>query len=134
MLFNISEETNLLSKEVLDSAFYVHTQLGPGLLESVYEQCLYIKLIEKGLKVEKQKTLPVYFEDKKIDTGFRTDLIIEDCLIIELKAVERILPIHEAQLHTYLKLSSIPLGLLLNFNTKSLKDGIKRIAIAQNAK
>ena len=132
MIYEIDEKTNKTSKVILDMAFYVHTELGPGLLESVYEKCLAVKLLEKGLKVEQQKILPVKFEKRFIETGFRTDLIVESCVIVELKACDKILPIHEAQLHTYLKLSGLTLGLLLNFNETSLKNGIKRIAKAQN--
>ena len=128
MIYEIDERTNNLSKIILDKAFYVHSQLGPGLLESVYEKCLALKLLQEGLKVEQQKTLPVKFEDSFIETGFRTDLIVEDRIIIELKACDKILPIHHAQLHTYLKLSGLTLGLILNFNETSLKNGIKRIA------
>jgi GxxExxY protein len=131
-IYKIDEDVNRLSKIVLDQAFYVHSKLGPGLLESVYEQCLAVVLTRQGLKVEKQKILPVIFEDIRIETGFRIDLMVEDKLIIELKAHEKILPVHEAQLHTYLKLSHITLGLIINFNERSLRNGIKRIALAQN--
>ncbi len=133
-VYRIDETTNRLSKDILDAAFYIHTHLGPGLLEKVYEESLCHVLQKKGFSVEKQKILPVTFDDIYIEAGFRTDLIVDDTIIIELKACEKILPVHEAQLHTYLKLSKKPLGLILNFNVKSLKDGIKRIAMAQNQK
>lgn len=133
-VYEISEETNRLSKDILDSAFYVHTHLGPGLLEKVYEESLAHVLRQRGFQIDQQKVLPVQFDTIKIDAGFRPDLIVNDQIIIELKACERILPIHEAQIHTYLKLSQKTLGLILNFNVPSLKNGIKRIAMAQNKK
>lgn len=131
-LYQISEKTNLLSKTILDAAFRVHSELGPGLLESVYEACLAQVLLKGGIKVERQKVLPVRFEDMLIETGFRLDLLVENEIIVEIKAHEKILPVHEAQLFTYLKLSQKPLGMILNFNARHLKDGIKRIAMAQN--
>ncbi len=130
-LNDITEETNKLSKEILDCCFYIHTKLGPGLLESVYEDCLFHFLLQRKINVEKQKTLPIKIDDFKIPTALRLDLLVEDQIIVELKSVERLLPLHEAQLHTYLKLSGKPLGLLLNFNVKSMKDGIKRIAMTK---
>lgn len=133
-LIEIPETANRLSKEVLDVCFNIHTKLGPGLLESVYEECVFYFLTKKGIKVEKQKVFPVTIDGHTIPTGLRLDLLIEDQLIVELKACERLMPIHEAQLHTYLKLSRIPLGLLINFNVKSLKDGIRRIAMTKNLK
>lgn len=133
-VYEIDEHTNRLSKEVLDASFYVHTKLGPGLLESVYVSCVAHLLTQKGFNIETEKTLPVVFDTIKVDAGFRLDMLVEDRLIVEFKAVEKLLPVHEAQLHTYLKLSGKSLGLLLNFNVKSLKDGIKRIAMSQNEK
>lgn len=118
----------------MDCCFYIHTQLGPGLLESVYEECLFHLLKEKGIPVERQKTLPITLGNIIIPSGLRLDLLVNDDIIVELKAVEKIIPIHEAQLHTYLKLSEKPLGLLINFNVRSLKDGIKRIAMTRNKK
>ncbi|HPD82805.1 MAG: GxxExxY protein [Alphaproteobacteria bacterium] len=131
-IYEIDEETNLLSKEILDASFYIHTHLGPGLLESVYEDSLKHVLEQKGFNVEKQKILPIKFDGLAIESGFRIDLLVNSKVIVELKSCERLLPVHEAQLHTYLKLSGVTLGLLINFNVKSLKDGIKRIAMAQN--
>jgi len=128
----LSDYTNLLSKEILDTCFYVHTNLGPGLLESVYEDCVYYLLLEKGIKVEKQKSFDIHLNKIKIPMGLRIDLLVEDKIILELKSVEKLLPIHEAQLHTYLKLSGVSLGLLINFNTKSLKDGIRRIVMTNH--
>lgn len=133
-VFEISQETNRVSKEILDICFYIHTKLGPGLLESVYEDCLFHFLNKKGFQVQRQKVLPVQIDDLIIKTGLKLDILVENQIIVELKAVERLLPVHEAQIHTYLKLSRKPLGLLINFNVKSLKDGIRRIAMAQNQK
>ncbi len=130
-MHEIDEKTNVISKNILDCAFYIHTKLGPGLLESVYEDCMHYFLLKKGLHIEKQKIVPVQVDDLVITTGLRLDLLVEDKVVVELKAVEKLLPIHEAQLHTYLKLSSRPLGLLINFNVRSLKDGIKRIAMTK---
>ena len=131
-VFEIDARTNRLSKEILDAAFYVHTHLGPRLIKKVYEESLAHVLRQKGFHVEQQKILPVVFDTIKIDAGYRLDLLVEDCIIVELKACEKILPVHEAQIHTYLKLSGKPLGLILNFNVGSLKNGIKRVAMAQN--
>lgn len=117
------------AKQVVDGVFRVHKTLGPGLLESAYERCLISVLQNKGLKVEYQKELPIIFEGQVIDKAYRVDLLINDHLIVESKAIEKILPIHEAQLLTYLKLSKIKIGLLVNFNTKQIKDGIRRYAL-----
>lgn len=133
-IIEISEETNRLSKAILDCCFDIHTKLGPGLLESVYEECLFHFLLKKNIKVEKQKVLPIKIDDLTLPTGLRLDLLVGDQIIVELKAVERLLPVHEAQMHTYLKLSGKPLGLLLNFNVRSFKDGIRRIAMTKNNK
>jgi len=129
---NVDPETNRFSKEVVDAAFKVHFSLGPGLLENVYETCLIHKLTQKGLKVERQVLLPIYFEDVRLETGLKLDLLVEKRLIVELKAVEAILPVHEAQLLSYLKLSGCELGLLINFNVPILKKGIKRIALSKS--
>lgn len=113
---------------VVDASFKVHQELGPGLLESAYEACLAHGLTKRGLVVEKQKAQPVFYDGIIIDVGYRMDLLINDCVVIELKAVEQIIPIHLAQLMTYLKLSNKPLGFLINFNTTYFKSSIKRIA------
>ena len=114
-------------KKVLDCSFKVHTALGPGLLESAYEECLYYELIQSGMKVEKQKPLPLIYEEVKLDAGYRVDLLVENSVIVEIKSVEAICDVHMAQILTYLKLSGCKLGLLANFNVKHLKDGIKRV-------
>jgi GxxExxY protein len=134
VIFEIDERTNSLSKEILDICFFIHTELGPGLLESVYEDSLFFLLNQKGTKAERQKHFPVKIKDYIVPTSLKADLVVEERIIVELKTVEKIIPLHEVQLHTYLKISGLPLGLLINFNTKSLKDGIKRIAMSQNTK
>ncbi|KAF0234372.1 MAG: hypothetical protein FD181_3690 [Prolixibacteraceae bacterium] len=116
-------------KKVLDCSFQVHTALGPGLLESAYEECLLYELIQIGLKVEKQKALPLVYKEVKLDAGYRIDLIVENSVIIEVKAVDSLSDIHLAQILTYLKLSNCKLGLLVNFNVRHLKDGIKRVIL-----
>ena len=121
------EQLNNLSYEIIGCSIDVHKQLGPGLLESTYEVCLEYELLHNGFKVERQKTLPVVYNNIKLDAGYRIDLLVEDEIIVELKAVEKIIPIHEAQLMTYLKLSDKELGLLINFNVKILKNGVKRM-------
>jgi GxxExxY protein len=129
---DIDPETDRIAKEVVDAAFKVHFALGPGLLESVYETCLFHKIKKKGLKVEKQVVLPVIFEDIRLEAGLRLDLLVEKKLIVEIKAVEALLPVHEAQILTYLKLSKHKLGLLINFNVPILKKGIKRIVLSKS--
>jgi len=118
---------NEISGGIVDAAMKVHTTLGPGLLESAYEVCLRHELAQRGLHVRSQVSLPVEYDGVKLDAGYRIDLLVENAVIIELKSVERILPLHEAQLLSYLKLSGIQLGLLINFNVVHLKDGIKRM-------
>lgn len=116
-------------KKILDCAFCVHTELGPGLLESTYEECLYYELQQRNLKVTKQKSLPVVYKDIKLDVGYRIDLLVENNIIIELKAIECFTDVNFAQILTYMRLSKCKLGLLVNFNVKHLKDGIKRMIL-----
>lgn len=118
---------NELSRIVFDSALKVHQNLGPGLLESAYEECLFYELKKSGLLIEKQKSLPLIYEEVILDVGFRLDIIIENKLILEIKSVEALNDIHFAQLLTYLKLTNCKLGLLINFNVTLIKNGIKRI-------
>ena len=118
---------NELSRVVFDSALKVHQALGPGLLESAYEECLYYEIKKTGLFVEKQKPLPLVYEDVKLDIGYRIDIIIENKLILELKSVESLNDVHFAQILTYLKLTNCKLGLLINFNVSLIKNGIKRV-------
>ncbi len=118
---------NEISKHVVDIAYCIHSELGPGLLESVYEEIMCYELEIQGLKFERQKTLPVIWDELKMDLGFRTDIIIENKVIVELKSVEKVSPVHYKQLQTYLKITDMKLGLLINFNENLIKDGIKRI-------
>ena len=126
-LLPIPPRTEEIAKLVLDAAFKVHTTLGPGLLESVYETCLVHDLNGMGIKLESQITLPIVYNGLTVESGLRLDLFVEKCVIIEIKAVESIIPVHKAQLLTYLKLSGVRLGLLINFNVIHLRDGITRL-------
>ena len=114
-------------KKVLDCAFLVHTALGPGLLESAYTECLYYELMQSGLKVEKQKPLPLIYKEVNLEAGYRIDLLVEDSIVVEIKSIDALADIHMAQILTYLKLSKCRLGLHANFNILHLKDGIKRV-------
>ena len=123
-------ETNYdLTGIILKKAYEVHTALGPGLLESTYEECLCYELSSYGLHIERQKTLPIEYKGIKIDNGYRLDIVVENKVVIELKSVDILQPIHSAQLLTYLKLSQKPLGLLINFNVTNLQNGIRRYKI-----
>ncbi|MEW6659491.1 MAG: GxxExxY protein [Thermodesulfobacteriota bacterium] len=125
----IPPELNIISGKVVEAALEVHSALGPGLLEGVYEICLFHELQKRGLKTERQVSLPVIYDGIKLDEGLRLDMLVEDALVIELKAIEEILPVHLAQILTYLKLSGRRLGLLINFNVARIKDGIKRVVL-----
>ncbi len=118
-----------LSKRVLDCAFEVHKTLGPGLLESAYEQCMARELGVAGIGFKLQHPMPVIYKDVRLDCGYRLDFLIDDKIIVELKSVEDLLPIHEAQLLTYMKLAGVKTGFLINFNEKLLKDGLKRFVL-----
>ena len=122
-----------LTQRVIGLAMDVHRALGPGLLESVYEECLCSELDAASLAFERQVALPISYKGKRLDGGYRLDLVIENAVIVEIKSVEQLLPVHQAQLLTYLKLSGIPTGLLLNFHTAFLKDGIRRMSLARAA-
>ncbi|MEM9352122.1 MAG: GxxExxY protein [Planctomycetota bacterium] len=121
-------EVNKVSGAIVDAAMKVHSALGPGLLESAYEGCLTFELNRRGLSVARQNELPVVYEKVRIDVGYRLDLLVEESVIVELKAVEKLKEIHKAQLLSYLKLSNKPVGLLINFHVQRLKDGIVRLA------
>jgi len=121
------ENLNRITESIIGAAIEVHRALGPGLLESAYEACLTFELAQRGLKVEQQKPLPVVYREVKLDCGYRLDLLVEEVVIVEVKAVDRLMPIHQAQLLSYLKLSGCKVGLLINFNVKVLKDGIRRL-------
>ena len=120
-------ELNKISEKIIGCAIKVHKTLGPGLLESTYEVCLIHALSKAGVRVQSQVSLPVIYDGIKLDAGYRIDLLVEDLVIVELKAIDGLLPIHEAQLLSYLKLSNKKLGLLINFNVKLLINGVKRL-------
>ncbi len=122
----ISEDLNKISYTIIGLAIEVHKHLGPGLLESAYQECLYFEIKNEGLIVEKEKSLPIIYKGLKLEQGYRIDLLIENKLVIELKTVENFTPVHYAQILTYLKLGKYPLGLLLNYNSKILRNNIKR--------
>ncbi len=125
----IDPELDLIAKQIVDSAYKVHKNLGPGLLENAYELCLIHELNQRGLKVQRQVAVPLIYEGVEIPVGFRADIIVEGRIILEIKAVENLLPIHEAQIITYLKLAKKRLGFLINFNVLIFKKGIKRKAL-----
>jgi len=116
-----------IGKAIVNSAIKVHRNLGPGLLESVYQKCLAYELEKSGHNVECELAIPVYYEDIEMDVGFRADMIVDSCVLVENKAVDKLVPIHEAQLLTYLKVTQFQLGFLLNWNVRLMKDGIKRM-------
>jgi GxxExxY protein len=124
-----SEEMERVATAIVDSAFKVHTRMGPGLLESAYRTLMIYELRKWGFKVGSEVPVPLVYDDVKLDAGYRLDLLVNDSVIIEVKAVEKIHPVHEAQLLTYLKLTGIRLGFLINFHTKLIKDGIKRMVL-----
>ena len=118
---------NQITEKIIGAAIEVHCALGPGLLESAYEACLVFELAQHGLKVEQQRPLPIVYREVKLECGYRLDLLVEEAVIVEIKAVNHLAPIHQAQLLSYLKLSGCKVGLLINFNVKVLKDGIRRV-------
>lgn len=120
-------EINNLTYLILKCAYKVHSALGPGLLESAYEECLFYELNLQGVKVEKQKALPLVYQEVKLDVGYRLDLLVDNRVVVEIKSVESFNEVHMAQVLTYLKLSNCKIGLLINFNVKSLQQGIKRL-------
>jgi len=123
------ETLNLISYDIIGAAYKVHSALGPGLLESAYEVCLEYELVKMGYKVDRQKALPVIYDGVELDAGYRIDILVEDSVIVELKSVSEMVPLFKAQLMTYLKLSELQLGLLLNFNVIDMKKGITRIVM-----
>ena len=122
-----SDQLNAITEQIIGAAMEVHRVLGPGLLESAYEACLVFELRERGLRVEQQKALPIAYKSVRLDCGYRLDLFVADCVIVEIKAVEKLNPVHEAQLLSYLKLADCRVGLLLNFHCTMLKHGIRRL-------
>ena len=123
----VGRNENALAQQIVDAAYRVHTTLGPGLLESVYEAALAYELEKRGLRISRQQVIPVVYETVRIHTGFHADLVVEDTVIVEIKALESVAPVHKKQLLTYLKLADKRLGLLINFNVALIKDGITRI-------
>ncbi len=121
------EELDRITDSIIGDAIEVHRALGPGLLESAYEACLAFELVEHGLRIERQKPLPVVYRDVKLDCGYRLDILVEEAVVVEIKAVDHIAPIHKAQLLSYLRLSRCMVGLLINFNVRMLKSGIVRM-------
>jgi GxxExxY protein len=126
---NINSELDKIASDVVDAAYKVHKAFGPGLLENAYEICLVHELKKRNLKVDRQVSVPLIYDGETIDAVFRIDLLVQNQLIVEIKAVERTLPLHEAQILTYLKITGHRLGLLINFNVPLIKDGIKRIVL-----
>jgi GxxExxY protein len=120
------ERINSITQSIIGAAIEVHRTLGPGLLESAYEACLAFELMKRGLAIEAQKPLPLVYHDVKLECGYRIDLMVAGCVVVEIKSVEALAPIHEAQVISYLKLSGCKVGLLINFNVCVLKDGIRR--------
>ena len=118
---------NRIAQQVVDSAFMVHSALGPGLLESVYEHCLSHEFGLRNIAVKRQVTLPIHYKGARIDAGFRIDLLVGELVVVEIKAIDRLAPIHQAQLLTYLKVSECRLGLLINVNVRLVKDGVRRL-------
>jgi GxxExxY protein len=125
----IAPDVEKVGKAVLDAAFKVHTALGPGLLESVYETTTAYEVRKSGLMVATQVSLPIFYDGQELASGLRLDMLVEKCVIVELKSVETMNPVYEAQIMTYLRLSGVRLGFLINFNVKHLKDGIKRFVV-----
>jgi len=122
-------DENALSKQIIGAAIEVHRYLGPGLLESAYEECIAYELTQRQILFERQKPVPVVYKDVQLDCGFRVDLLVGGLVVVELKAVEKLAPIHQAQVLTYLKLTGCKLGLLLNFNVPMMRDGIRRLVL-----
>jgi GxxExxY protein len=127
MLFKFSMIENSITKDIIGAAIEVHRELGPGLMGSIYEECLAIELNNRNISFEQQKIIPIIYKQHVIQSNFRLDLIVENKVIVELKTVEYLLPVHDAQLLTYMKLTGCKIGLLINFNVPVLKNGIKRL-------
>ena len=126
---SLPDEVNGLTGEIVDAAYKVHSALGPGLLESVYEICLAYELEKRGLEVARQVEMPVEYDGRRLDSGLRLDLLVAETVVVELKAVEHVLPVHKAQLLSYLRLADKPVGLLINFHVPLIKDGIQRMVL-----
>jgi GxxExxY protein len=124
-----SPEIERVAREIVDAAFKIHSKVGPGLLESAYQKLMIYELTKRGLVVETEVPVPLVYEEVRLDAGYRLDLLVNGCVIVEIKAVEQLHPVHEAQVITYLKLLNKRLGILINFNVKLIKDGIKRVVL-----
>ena len=124
-----AQRVNELTGKIIGSGIEVHRALGPGLLESIYEECLCYELHQQGIKFERQKELPIHYKNVRLNSGYRIDLLVDNSLVIELKAVEYVLPVHKAQILSYMKLLNSKIGLLMNFNVPVLKDGITRFVL-----
>jgi GxxExxY protein len=122
-------EFDLVSKEIIGSAIEVHRSLGPGLLESAYEECMVYELIQRGLSIERQKPVPVFYKEIKLSCGYRLDLLVGGSVIAELKSIDGLAPVHAAQILTYMRFSNIKIGLLINFNVTVLKNGLRRFVL-----
>jgi GxxExxY protein len=125
-----SKEHDAVAKQIVDSAFAVHVALGPGLLESLYEECLAVELASRSLQAARQVPIPIVYRSVRVDAGYRIDMTVNDLVVVEIKVVEKLIPLHEAQLLTYLKLSRYQLGLLINFNVPRIRDGIRRVILS----
>jgi GxxExxY protein len=128
---DLPQETELIGSAVVDAAYVVHREMGPGLLESIYESCFAKELEKRKIHFERQKGIPVYYGKEPLDEKLRLDLMVAEKIVVEVKAVETLMPIHEAQLLTYLKLTGCELGFLVNFNVRFIKDGIRRIVLTK---
>jgi GxxExxY protein len=126
---NTSPEIERVAHEIVDAAFRIHAEVGPGLLESAYQTLMIYELKKRGLTVATEVAVPVVYEEVRLDAGYRLDVLVNDCVIVEIKAIEKLHPVHDAQLLTYLKLTKKRLGILINFNVKYIKDGIKRVVL-----
>lgn len=122
-------DTNHLTEQIIAAAIQVHKELGPGLLESICEECLYVELLERSLNVDRQRVVPIVYRSRPIAGVLRADLIVGDSVVVEVKSVEKVLPVHKSQLLTYMKLARIPVGLLINFNVSRLIDGITPLSL-----
>lgn len=122
-------EVNSLTQKIIGESIFVHKELGPGLLESAYQKCLFHRLNSIGLSIETEKPLPIFFDNMHLDCGYRLDLVVENTVVVEIKSIKRLKDIHLAQMITYLKLGKYPFGLLINFNEKKLVDGLKRVIL-----
>ncbi len=129
MYASIPDHVEASARSSIDAALQVHKALGPGLLESAYEHCLAYEILRRGLRVQRQVALPIVYEGEKLDAGYRLDLIVDGCVIIEIKSIDALAPIHDAQVLTYLKLSGLRVGLLMNFNVALFKQGLKRFVL-----